>query len=286
MRNWYKFFLHKDSKIGINLERDQKFSDHEKSMGGYEANKYYKNKNLFFEKYLNGRYKTYYNFLKKNLTKKSNVLSLGSGRCVAELSLLDSGYNIICSDIDIPNCYEQSKKIFRHFKYEKLNILKDELTQKFNSIISLSMIYSFKKEELEIFFNKINESLEFNGLLIIDPGGGEDNFFSLIYDKIYLPTEHFLVFAILKLSKKKYFFFKKNQGFRFSNRELIIIAKKNGFEFVRIEESDYYQELTRSKIANFMIRKFPKTKFFLKIFGRFLPYVRIFKFKKINEKNI
>ena len=130
------------------------------------------------------------------VTKKSNVLSLGSGRCVTELLLLDSGYNIICSDIDIPNCYEQSKKIFGHFKYEKLNILKDELTQKFNSIISVSMIYSFKKEELEIFFNKINESLEFNGLLIIDPGGGEDNFFSLIYDKIYLPTEHFLVFAI------------------------------------------------------------------------------------------
>ena len=64
------------------------------------------------------------------------------------------------------------------------------------------------------------------------------------------------------------------------------IASKNGFELLKVEQSDYYQELKRSKIINFIINKFPKTKIILAIFGKFIPYVRIFKFKRINEKNI
>ena len=72
------------------------------------------------------------------------------------------------------------KKIFKDFRYEKLNILSDNLSQKFNSIICFSMLYLFEKKELEMFFKKTNNALEPNGLLIVDPGGAENNFFSFI----------------------------------------------------------------------------------------------------------
>ena len=272
--------------MDTNLKKDKDFSEHEKSMGGYDANAHYRNKSLFLQKYLTDRYHVYFTFLKKNLLKEYKILSLGSGRCISELLLLDFGYNITCSDMEIPRCYEQSKKIFKDFRYEKLNILSDNLSQKFNSIICFSMLYLFEKKELEIFFKKTNNALEPNGLLIVDPGGGENNFFSFICDQIYLPFESFLVFLFSKFSKKKYFLFKKHQGYRFSNNELMKIASKNGFELLKVEQSDYYQELKRSKIINFIINKFPKTKIILAIFGKFIPYVRIFKFKRINEKNI
>ena len=282
----YKFYLYENSKIDTNLKKDKEFSEHEKSMGGYDVNAHYRNKSLFLQKYLTDRYHVYFTFLKKILLKEYKILSLGSGRCISELSLLDFGYNITCSDMEIPRCYDQSKKIFKDFRYEKLNILSDNLSQKFNSIICFSMLYLSEKKELEMFFKKTNNALEPNGLLIVDPGGGENNFFSFIYDKIYLPFEIFLVFLFSKFSKKKYFLFKKHQGYRFSNNELMKIASKNGFELLKVEQSDYYQELKRSKIINFIINKFPKTKIILAIFGKFIPYVRIFKFKRINEKNI
>ena len=112
MRNWHKFFLLKNSKIDMNLERDQNYFDHERSMGGYSENDYYKNKELFSEKYFNNRYKFYNIFIKGNLFKKDKILSVGSGRCISELFLLNDGYNITCSDMEIPKCYEASKKFF------------------------------------------------------------------------------------------------------------------------------------------------------------------------------
>ena len=109
MRIWNKFFLYKNSKININLKKDKGFSDHEKSSGGYDVNTHYRNKSLFLQKYLTDRHHVYFTFLKKNLLKEYKILSLGSGRCISELLLLDFGYNITCSDLEIPRCYEQSR---------------------------------------------------------------------------------------------------------------------------------------------------------------------------------
>ena len=148
------------------------------------------------------------------------------------------------------------------------------------------MIYLFEEKNLEIFFKKISNLLENEGLLIVDPGGSEANLFSLIYDKIYLPIENYLVFLLSKLFGRQYFLFKKHQGYKFTNKELINIAKNNGFEFLKIEESDYELEFSRSKLLGFLMKKFPLTKSIFNLFGKFLPYVRIFSFKKINEKNI
>jgi|TARA_B100001964_G_scaffold49769_1_gene55994 hypothetical protein len=284
MRIWHKLFLIKDSKININLKKDQSYFDHERSMGDYNENEYYKSQEIFLKKYSNSRYQLYTTFIKEHLPKTDKILSIGSGRCVPELLLLNDGYNIVCSDIEIPNCYEASKKIYSNFEYKKLDILSESLDQKFNSMLCFSMIYLFEKKELEIFFKKIHNSLESNGFLILDPGGGEDIMFSYFYDNIYLTIESWLILLISKLFRRKYFLFKKHQGYRFSNRELIKFAKENGFEFIEIKEGEYNIEFTRSKIFSFLMKKFPITKTIFNVCGKFFPYVRIFKFRKINEK--
>ena len=285
MRKWNKFFLFDSFKININLDRDRSFLDHERSMGGYEVNESYVNKISFLEKYFDNRYQAYNIFLQKNLSKENKILSLGSGRCISELYLLDQGYDIVCSDLEVPDCYKKSKEIFKDFKYEKFNILNHSYDRKFNSIICFSMIYLLEKKELNIFFRNAWNTLDNEGFLIVDPGGAENNFLSFFFDTIYLPLENFLIFFSSKFFNKKNFFFKKHQGYRFSNSELIKIARKNGFKFLKIEKKDFYQELRRSKIINYLIKKFPKIKNIFWIFGRFIPYIRIFKFVKINEKN-
>ena len=86
------------------------------SLHKFYENEYYKNKELFSETYFNNRYKSYNIIIKKFLSKKNQILSIGSGRCISELILLNDGYNIICSDMEIPNCYEASKKIFCNYE--------------------------------------------------------------------------------------------------------------------------------------------------------------------------
>ncbi len=288
MRKWYKYLLVKKSNINVNHERDQNFFDHEKKsmVGDYNENEYYKNKRLFFEKYLVGRYKLYTTFVRKHLSKKEKILSLGSGRCIFELPLLNDGYNITCSDLKIPGCYEASKKIFCNYKYIKLNILEDNLDQKFNSVICISIVFLFTKKELEIFFGKIYNLLESGGFLIIDPGGSKDNLFSLIYDKIYLPVESYFIFLLSKLFGRQYVLFKKHHGYRFTDNEFTKLAKENGFDLLQMNEGDYQQELYRSKLLSFLKRKFLISRHIFEILGRPIPFVRIFKFKKKNEKNI
>ena len=285
MRTWHKFFWDKNPK-NINLtKKDEKFSDFENAMEGYKVNKYYENKEEFFKKYLNGRYKTFYSFLKKNLSKENIILSLGSGRCITELSLMDNGYNIVCSDLDVPSCYDQSKKIFKDYKYIKFDILNEDISQKFSSIVCFGVIYAFNQNELNNFFKKNSSLLKTGGTLIFDPGGAEDNVFSLFYDKIYLPFENLLISFFLKFFKKKYYLYKKHQGYRSSNKELVKLAREYGFKFIDIEKSDYYEEFNRSKLINFLMKNIPITKVFFGIFGRLFTYIRIFKFEKLDEKN-
>ena len=282
MRIWHKFFLLKNSEININLDRDKHYLDHEKSMGGYEENIHYKNKELFFENYLDSRQKYYISFLKQNLDKKKKILSIGSGRCAAELFLLQNGFNIVCSDLEIPNCYESSKKIFGNYEYKKFNIIKDQLDIKFDFMVSLSMIYAFEKSEIKFFFKKAYQHLNPNGILVFEPGACEDNLFSLLYDKIYLLLEIHVMQFIYKILGKKNFILKKHQGYKFTNKELIKLGKENGFEISEIKEDDYLTEFDRSLVFRYLIKWSKIIKNILKILGKVFPYIRIFKFKRNN----
>ena len=283
MRSWYKLFLLKNSNITINPKLDKSFDEHEKTMEGYEGykeNEFYKNKELFIKKYFNRRLKFYDLFLRNNLSAKDKVLSVGSGRGISEFLLLREGYNITCSDIQIPECYISSKKLFGNYDYRKIDILQDNLNEKFDSVIALSMIYTFNKNQLNDFCKKIYYCIKDDGILIIDPGGSEDNFFSFIYDKIYLSIESYLLFFIYKLLGRPNILVKKHQGYKFSNKELINIIKKNGFNLVNLTESDYLQEIERSKFFSYIMAKFPNTKKIFEKIGKFFPYLRMLKFRK------
>ena len=50
--------------------------------------------------------------------------------------------------MEVPAFYDISKKIFGNYQYKKLNVLKDKLNDRFDSIICLSMIYSLEENEL------------------------------------------------------------------------------------------------------------------------------------------
>ena len=117
MKKWVKIVINKSNRI-TKINKNKNFEDfveedrikkgHEE--GGYTSNQYYKDKDIFFNYYLKGRCLILNNYLRDNLYSEKEILSLGAGRGINELSLISNNYNITCSDIEIPQCYEASKK--------------------------------------------------------------------------------------------------------------------------------------------------------------------------------
>ena len=138
MKKWNKIISDKSNKItNINIDKDFKYFD--KEMGGYGSNQYYKDKKTFFEFYFRGRYIIWVNYLKNNLKSGTKTLSIGSGNCINEVSLISNNFDIVCSDLEIPQSYNALKKLFNNFDYLKLNILKDSTNSTFDNIFSTSV---------------------------------------------------------------------------------------------------------------------------------------------------
>ncbi len=228
------------------------------------------------------KYIVWQKYLDNNVDPKAKTLSIASGRCINELKLISNNFNITCSDIEVPKFYERSKKIFGDYDYIKFNITKDEINNKFDCIYSLSVFYIFSNSDLEKIINNINKVLNKDGVLILDHGGVEDNLTSYILHEIYLIVETYLIYYWSKILNKKFGFkFDKNWGYRRKNEEIIQFIERFGFELININEYDELTELKRSFFIRSIIKYIPYSTKIFKILGKNIPYIRIFKFKKI-----
>ncbi len=289
MRKWTKIILNKSNKISKekkvkNFEDFCKEDDakHDFGDGSYKTNKYYKNKETFFQFYLKERYKILDEYLERNLNSKEKILSISSGRAINELKFIEKKHNIVCSDLDIPECYDSSKRIVGDFRYLKFDILKDKLNQKYDCIISLSAMYLFSNVELEKVLKNLKQTLNDRGKLILEFSGPEDNYTAFFFHEIYLYFESLFAYFFSKIFRLQLGLeFDKSFTHLNKNYEIINIAEKIGFKFESYEEHDNLTELKRSILIKKIFKYFPKSKKFFNIIGKKLPYIRLFKFTKI-----
>tara|TARA_Y100000590_G_scaffold470639_1_gene667273 strand:- start:11904 stop:12764 length:861 start_codon:yes stop_codon:yes gene_type:complete len=284
MRKWYKYLLVYGGKKDKIAKKHQDFSDYEVAMGGYGTNEYYSDQNNFNIKYLLGRFKYNHEYLNRHLNQNMKILSIASGRCINELQFIFKKYNITCSDLDVPKSYVDARKIFGEFDYKKLNILNTSLTENYNCIIALGLVYAFSEEDYKNFFNNVNRSLNLDGELILDSSSSENNFITFLFDRVYLKYETFFISKILNFLGKTNSVVTRHHGYKFKNNEIIKMAQKHGFSLINKESKDNLTEISRSKIAEKLMNKIPFTKYFFCTIGATMPYLRYFKFKK--TKNI
>ena len=90
--------------------------------------------------------------------------------------------------------------------------------------------------------------LEKDGVLIIDFGGSEDNYFSFFFHEIYLVFEAYLIYFCQKFFERYWVQVHENHGYRRKNKEIFKIAEKCGFKFLGYDEFDHTSELQRSSI--------------------------------------
>ena len=148
MRKWYKYILNYENNKSLLLKADT-YSLQEKSMS-YNLNNGYGSKEEFFKTHFyNGhpRLGYYHDYLRQNLKKENEILSIGSGRCINELLLMEEGFDITCSDLDQP-CREETLKLFPGLKFIKYDVTSEPFKRKFDCVVSLSMFYLFDEEIL------------------------------------------------------------------------------------------------------------------------------------------
>ena len=285
MRSWVKYQIDDSTDKVIKLNQDSSFSEHANAMGYYEESELGKDKNDFFNKfyynYHSGRLLNYNKFLKKHIKKSGRVLSIASGRSANELKLLEEGYNSTCSDLEKLPSYERAKNLFPEYDFFTLDILKQSTEDKFDCLVSLSLIYLFSDERLDIFFSNLSKSCKENGSLILDSAGSPDNLLSYFIHDILLRYETYMIRFLRNLfQKKQYGLSIQDFGYRHNNTEIIEIASRNGFEFIEQENSSFLIEFERSRI----LKKLIKINLIRRIFtviGRCVPYTRMFLFKKM-----
>ena len=246
----------------------------------FKSDKYYTSKKAFLKNYYDIEYISYVNYIKKNIHKKKKILSIGSGRGVAEIKLIEEGYNITLSDISYPSGLRVLKKTFRNIKYIKFDMFRDQLKKKYDCIVCFNLIYAFDKKKLNKFFKRTKGILKKNGVLIISPGGSTLNIYKIIYNNFYLPLETFLLYIYFFITKKNLSIFRYLHGYIYSDNEIIKIAKLNNLKLSReIERNNKFTEFKRSKIISLLIKKSSIFKFFFDFLGNKIPFSNFFYFK-------
>jgi hypothetical protein len=284
MRNWTKYIINYSANQVTKSAQDSSFLEHANAMEYYGENDATDNKYDFFNKYFfnyhTGRLLNYDKFLRKHIKKSYRVLSVASGRSANELKLLEEGYDITCSDLEKLPSYENTKNLFPEYKFFTLNILRQPADHKYDCLISLSLIYLFSNDQLDLFFSNLYKSCEENGCLILDSAGSPDNLLSYFLHDFLVKYETFLVWFLRNLfQNKKYGLNIKDHGYRRNDLEIVEIAKKNGFELIEQENFAFLVEFQRSRLLRDLI----KIRFINNIFaviGKHVPYTRMFFFRK------
>lgn len=280
MRKWYKFILNfqdKEAEKGI----DTTFEDHKNAMGGYPCKTGYNSKEDFFQTYFhpNHRLKKSQAILESLLKKKSEILSIGSGRAVNEILLHEKGFNITCSDLEQP-CKEETLRIFNNLKYINFDVLKSPSSEKYDQIFNLNMLYLFDKKNMDIFFKNVFLSLKPGGTFILDGSCGKDDFRTKFTDNVLVRVESHLLSLIYRLKGKDCIVTKKFHGYRMKDEDIISIAQENGFELKSITTKDYVTEISRIKSVDMLLFRILKLQGLFEKIKLVPPYVRIFEFEK------
>ena len=285
MRPWYKYSTNSSHCGRTYIPIDRSYNDHKKSMDGFEADNSYSDKKAFFNRHFHNSYRNrliyYDNFIRKHVTKEDDILSIGSGRCVNELLLLEDGYSIVCSDLDQLGAYKMTKQLFPNFQFKKFDILKNSSQEKYNVILCLSLIYLFNAEELNKFFMNVRNSLTKEGFLILDSAGSPDNLLShFIHEELLKYETKTKAFIKTIRTPRKEILITKHTGYRRKDREIINSAKLSGFILCDQENYDFLTELCRSYLLNRLIESFSSMEKVFCLIGRHIPYIRMFKFKR------
>jgi len=289
MRTWYKYITvplkaNDNNDVPPSQNDEEEFSRIEVLMGGYSAEQGYESREVFFERYLAqegvDRKSACDKFLRKHLNQNMHVLSVGSARAANEMALIQDGFDITCSDLNVPDCVSATKNLFGNFTYETVNILKKTNLVNFDAVITISTIYNFDLIQLDCCFDNIYQILNEDGILILDYASAPDNIWSYLYYDVFLQIDAW-AYAVFRMIKdwRLYTVLKTFHGYRHANMEIENAAISAGLELYAYKEESILINFQRGYLLPKLLGLKAVRSLLLSI-GCKMPYVRLGAFQK------
>ncbi len=287
MRVWRKYNLDPASRGTISKDKDRTYEDHVRSMGGYDVDCAYNSREEFFDRHFRGaswgRFEVYDRFVRKVVTRGQRILSIASGRGVNELALIGDGYDVTCSDLELPSCLEKTKRLFPGLRYERINILNGPAPERYDAVLVLSLIYLFDESMLRRFFRNVAASLRDGGSLVLDSAGAPDNGFSFVWREVYLPLETRVKQVVRFLCQgRQQGVVVQKFGYVRSDEEIVRSAQREGLRLVASVRGGFLTEFRRSSLMGRIIGRFRWVDGVFSAVGRGFPYIRLFHFIKVS----
>jgi hypothetical protein len=277
VRRWTKYYV-SDSR-----ERHTRPDDYAQ-MDGYGAGPGYATRRDFFAVHLHSqeRLVACEHYLADRISAEDRVLSVASGRCATELHLQEAiGCSIVCSEREVLPCLAATKALFPELEFRVIDVLGEPPPDKFDIVISLSLIYAFDDRQLSHFFGFVSKALEPGGKLILDFVGAPDNAATYIFHDLYLPVEAAVAAAALTLKHRQLFgVARQAHGYRRTCEDVNRIAQACGFVMSDYWEGAFTTDFERSLVLSRMSRASPAVNRALSKVGRVMPYVRIATFRQ------
>jgi SAM-dependent methyltransferase len=223
-------------------------------MGGYDPDDAYQSKSTFFARHLQAhpRLVAYDRYLRPRLRKGERVLSVASGRCANELALVEAtGCEITCSDLREPPCLAATRALFPSLQFVPLDVLRDEPPGRFDTVLSLSLIYAFDDQQLAKFFAFARRVVAPSGRLLLDLAGSPDNFLSFMLHDVFLPAEAALIAGYRSVRHRTGHRVEHTaHGYRRTLEDVAEVARSEGFVVAGMQTDGYDIDLRRGVLLN------------------------------------
>ena len=272
MTPWYQWRLAPPG-FSFRTDLDQTMADHAETMR-YADVSGYGSVTEFFDTHFwsHPRLLAYERFIVKTVPKTTPLFSLASGRAALEMRLLQYGYQVDCSELE-PVHPELMRRLFPEYRACAFDVLTSPLPARgADGLLVMGLIYRFDLATLGRFFQRMAAMLNQNGVLIVDATGAESA--RWFYD-LLLPLD-----AKLFAWHRGGCAISKHHGYRHRNQEIVGLAQAAGLSCVASTEEDYQTEWLRSHFYAGLARRWPTARWWPRLFGRSLPHVRLWAFRK------
>jgi SAM-dependent methyltransferase len=193
------------------------------------------------------------------------------------------GCDITCSDLRAPPCLRATQALFPALRFLPIDVLHDDPPAVYDSVLSLSLIYTFDDRQLARFFVFVRNALKPSGRLLLDLVGSPDNLAGFLLHDVFLPAEAALVAAYRTVRHRRpYRVDHVLHGYRRTLGDVAAIAQRTGFRLVDTHEDGFDIDLRRG----FLLNRLAGTRLGLGMLtrvGRCMPYIRMAQFTRSNE---
>ena len=281
MQRWRKYLI--ESGKGFGCHEDTVFGPKGERGQGCEEKDAYVSAESFFDRFRYDRYRHYEKVIDGWVAGR-RVFSVSSGRGINEMLLKEKGFDVTCSDVAIPRCYEEMKELFGEFDYRLFDLMRDTPPAGQDAILWLSSLFIFEREAVEAAFRKLADGLKPGGRLIIDVGGPEASWRTWLYHEVFLMAECYAYLLYHRLiargEAEPWRVARLFHGHRWRNGEIVEMARKAGLEMQCMYVADYRTELNRSTFLKTERGKSGLVRRLLTALVGGVPYIRVFVFQK------